>query len=75
MTRLNSGKQALKCFILFVPFFVLAVMSGSIYEELHTNDIPNTVPVVKLTKAAQGITAVMVSLELENSDSVMGMLC
>jgi hypothetical protein len=56
-----SGTQALKCFLLFVPFFVLAVFSGSIYDDLHSNDIPDTVPAVKMTKAGQGITAVIVS--------------
>lgn len=56
-----SGKQALKCFLVFVPFFVLAVYSGSIYNDLHSNDIPDTVPAVEMTKAGQGITAVIVS--------------
>lgn len=53
--------QTLKCFLVFVPFFVLAVYSGSIYDDLHSNDIPDTVPAVKMTKAGQGITAVIVS--------------
>lgn len=57
----NSGKQTLKCFLLFVPFFVLAVISGGIYNDLRTNDIPDTVPGPKMTKAGQGITAAMVS--------------
>jgi hypothetical protein len=54
-------KQTIKCFLLFVPFFVLAVLSGSIYDDLHSNNIPDTVPSPKLTKAGQGITAAMVS--------------
>jgi hypothetical protein len=56
-----SGIQSLKCILVFVPFFVLAVYSGSIYDDLRSNYIPDTVPAVKMTKAGQGITAAIVS--------------
>jgi hypothetical protein len=58
---MSSGLQTAKCFLVFVPFFVLAVYSGSIYDDLHSNYVPDTVPAVKMTKAGQGITAVIVS--------------
>jgi hypothetical protein len=57
----GAGTQTLKCFLVFVPFFVLAVYSGSIYDDLHSNYVPDTVPAVKMIKAGQGITAVIVS--------------
>jgi hypothetical protein len=56
----NSGKQTVKCLLLFVPFFVLAVLSGSLYNDMRTNDIPDTMPMLKVMMAGQGITAVMV---------------
>ena len=56
-----SGIQTLKCVLVVVPFFVLAVYSGSIYDDLRSNYIPDTVPAVEMTKAGQGITAVIVS--------------
>jgi hypothetical protein len=56
----NSGKQTLKCFLLFVPFFVLAVISGGQYDDLHSNGLPDTIPSRKTILAGLGITAVMV---------------
>ncbi len=58
---MSAATQALKCFLVFVPFFVLAVYSGSIYDDLRTNEVPGTVPAVQLTRVGQGITAVIVS--------------
>lgn len=56
-----SATQVAKCFVVFIPFFILAVCSGSIYDDLRTNDVPDTIPAVKMTKAGQGITAAIVS--------------
>lgn len=58
-----AGTQTLKCFLVFVPFFVLAVFSGSIYDDLRSNYFPATVPALKMALAGQGITAVIVSEE------------
>ncbi len=65
--RAMSGMQTFKCFIVFVPFFVLAVISGSIFDDLRSNDIPITVPAVKMTMAGQGITGVIVSTGVQFS--------
>jgi hypothetical protein len=56
-----SSTQLVKCFVVFIPFFFLAICSGSIYGDLLTNDVPDTIPAVKMTKAGQGITAAIVS--------------
>lgn len=70
-----SGTQTLKCFLVFVPFFVLAVYSGSIYDDLRSNYVPDTVPAVKMTKAAQGITAVIVSVFYQFCGKGKGEVC
>jgi hypothetical protein len=55
------GWQTFKCFVVFGPFFTLAVYSGGIYDDIRTNNIPATVPQQATLRTGQGIMAVVVS--------------